>query len=47
MTVENPGRFTQVTTWKGPVDVNFINTLKEHYGKSILEMGRSETPKTK
>jgi aldehyde:ferredoxin oxidoreductase len=45
-TVEIPGRFTQVTTWKGPVDVNFINTLKEHYGKRILEMGRSETSKT-
>jgi aldehyde:ferredoxin oxidoreductase len=43
--VEIPKRFTEVTTSKGHVDGDFIKALKEHYGKRIVEMGKSETPK--
>jgi aldehyde:ferredoxin oxidoreductase len=43
--VEIPRRFTEVATWKGAVDGDFIHRLKEGYAKRIVEMGRSETPK--
>ena len=43
--VEIPRRFTEVTTWKGPVDGDFIHRLKEGYATKIVEMGKSETPK--
>jgi len=37
--VEIPKRFTEVITWKGPVDVDFMNALKRAYSKKIVEMG--------
>ena len=45
--VEIPKRFTEVTTWKGRVDGDYLKALKEHYGKRVLEMARCKSPKTK
>lgn len=33
-----PKRFTEITTWKGQIDVSFLAQLKEEYGKSIMSM---------
>lgn len=30
-----PKRFYQVETWKGPIDKNYLDSLKEEYGKRI------------
>jgi aldehyde:ferredoxin oxidoreductase len=37
-----PKRFTEVTTWKGPVDEDYLNNLKSEYAKRIMEMGEEE-----
>ena len=37
-----PKRFTEVTTWKGPVDEDYLNTLKSEYAKRIMELGEEE-----
>jgi aldehyde:ferredoxin oxidoreductase len=37
-TVSIPKRFTEITTWKGPIDGAFLTQLKEEYGKSIMSM---------
>jgi aldehyde:ferredoxin oxidoreductase len=36
--VSIPKRFTEVTTWKGPVDQGFLETLKGEYARRILEL---------
>jgi len=36
--VSIPKRFTEITTWKGQIDVKFLSSLKEEYSRSILEM---------
>ena len=33
-----PKRFSEITTWKGPIDGAFLAQLKEEYGKSIMSM---------
>ncbi|MDK9706952.1 MAG: aldehyde ferredoxin oxidoreductase [Desulforhopalus sp.] len=33
-----PKRFYQVTTWKGPVDGGYMDSLKAEYGRKILEL---------
>lgn len=33
-----PKRFTEVSTWKGPVDENYLNNLKSEYARRILEL---------
>ena len=38
-----PKRFTEVTTWKGKVDGEFLAGLKDAYAKRILELG-AEAP---
>lgn len=38
--VRIPKRFREVTTWKGPVDPDYLNSLADRYQKAILEMGR-------
>jgi aldehyde:ferredoxin oxidoreductase len=43
--VSIPERFSEVTTRRGPVDRESIETLKALYGKSILELGRTEARK--
>jgi aldehyde:ferredoxin oxidoreductase len=36
--VSIPKRFSEVTTWKGPVDQQFLGTLKDAYGQRILDL---------
>ena len=35
-----PKRFTELTTWKGKTDVNYLNELKSAYAQKINEIGR-------
>jgi len=37
-----PKRFTEVTTWKGPVDEDYLNNLKSEYAKRIIELAKYE-----
>ncbi len=37
-----PKRFTEVVTWKGPVDQNYLSALKEAYSKRILELAKQD-----
>jgi aldehyde:ferredoxin oxidoreductase len=36
--VSIPKRFSEVTTWKGPVDPQFLEALKGAYGARILDL---------
>jgi aldehyde:ferredoxin oxidoreductase len=38
--VKIPKRFTEVTTWKGPVDGDFLDALKGEYGQRIIALGK-------
>jgi aldehyde:ferredoxin oxidoreductase len=38
--VDIPKRFTEVVTWKGPVDQTHLVALKEAYSKRILELAK-------
>jgi aldehyde:ferredoxin oxidoreductase len=38
--VNIPKRFTEVVTWKGPVDQTYLGALKEAYSKRILELAK-------
>jgi aldehyde:ferredoxin oxidoreductase len=40
--VEIPKRFTEVTTWKGKVDGDYLKALQSGYSGKIMEMGRRE-----
>jgi aldehyde:ferredoxin oxidoreductase len=40
--VKIPGRFTEVTTWKGAVDEKFLNVLMEEYAKRIMDLAKDE-----
>lgn len=40
--VEIPKRFTEVTTWKGRVDGDYLKALQSGYAGRIMEMGREE-----
>ena len=40
--VKIPKRFAEVTTWKGPIDGDFLHALKSEYGKRIVELGKKE-----
>jgi len=40
--VEIPKRFTEVATWKGPVDPAYLSALKEAYSKRILELAKQD-----
>jgi aldehyde:ferredoxin oxidoreductase len=37
-----PKRFTELTTWKGKTDVNYLNALKSAYAEKINEIGVSK-----
>lgn len=37
-----PKRFTQVVTWKGPIDQNYLSELKKAYSKRILDLGKQD-----
>jgi len=34
-----PKRYTEVTTWKGPIDPEYLETLRTGYAARIMEMG--------
>jgi aldehyde:ferredoxin oxidoreductase len=40
--VEVPKRFTEVTTWKGKVDGDYLKALQSGYAGRIMDMGRRE-----
>ena len=40
--VRIPKRFTELTTWKGNTDINYLNALKSAYAEKINEMGVSK-----
>jgi len=40
--VSIPKRFTEITTWKGKVDAEFLSALKDAYAQRLLEMARRE-----
>jgi aldehyde:ferredoxin oxidoreductase len=37
-----PKRFTEVVTWKGPMDTNYLDSLQKTYDQRIREMGKAE-----
>ncbi|SPD75589.1 Aldehyde ferredoxin oxidoreductase [uncultured Desulfobacterium sp.] len=41
-TVTIPKRFTEVVTFKGPVDLDYLNSLKDAYSKRILELAKQD-----
>lgn len=42
--IEIPKRFTEVITWKGPVDAEFLDALKHEYGNRITAFGSDRAP---
>ena len=36
--VTTPKRFTELTTWKGNTDINYLNALKSAYAEKINDM---------
>jgi aldehyde:ferredoxin oxidoreductase len=40
--VKIPKRFTEITTWKGTIDKEYLNNLKKDYAKRIVELGKKE-----
>jgi aldehyde:ferredoxin oxidoreductase len=43
--VSIPKRFSEVTTWKGPIDQQFLGSLKDAYGARILELAKGSEKK--
>jgi aldehyde:ferredoxin oxidoreductase len=41
--IEMPGRFSNVSTWKGPINPETLDRLRQHYAQRIVEMGRKES----
>jgi aldehyde:ferredoxin oxidoreductase len=37
--VSIPKRFTEITTWKGTIDADYLAALMSEYGKQILTLG--------
>jgi len=37
-----PKRFTEITTWKGPLDRQFLEALKTAYGQRIMDLAGIE-----
>ncbi|MGB5422822.1 MAG: aldehyde ferredoxin oxidoreductase C-terminal domain-containing protein, partial [Desulfobacterales bacterium] len=38
--MEIPKRFSDVSTWKGPIDGETLDRLRQHYAQRIVELGR-------
>ena len=36
--VSIPKRFTEIVTWKGPIDAEYMQSLKDEYAKRIIEL---------
>jgi aldehyde:ferredoxin oxidoreductase len=43
ITVEIPRRFSDVSTWKGPIDGEVMDRLRRQYAQKIVEMGQRES----
>jgi aldehyde:ferredoxin oxidoreductase len=41
-----PKRFTEVVTWKGKIDVEYLHSLKDEYAKKIIELGAGDDGNT-
>ncbi len=39
-----PKRFTEIKTWKGAIDVEYLGALKSDYARRILELGAEDRP---
>ena len=37
--VKIPKRYTEITTWKGPIDTDYLEALRTGYAARIMEMG--------
>jgi aldehyde:ferredoxin oxidoreductase len=35
-----PKRFTEITTWKGTIDTEYLTALKDEYAKRITAFGK-------
>ncbi len=46
-TVTVPKRFTEIVTWKGAMDENYLKRLMDEYSKRIKEMGNDGKPEEK
>jgi aldehyde:ferredoxin oxidoreductase len=46
-TAEIPKRFTEVATWKGPLDPHYLMALTEAYSKRIIELAKLDAHEVK
>lgn len=44
--VSIPKRFTEIVTWKGTIDTEYLQTLRDEYSKRIIELGADNDKKT-
>ena len=44
--VSIPKRFTEIVTWKGAIDVKYLQNLKDEYSKRIIELSADDDIKT-
>ena len=44
--VEIPRRFSEVVTWKGPIDPSYLSALKAEYSRRIRAIGQSRSDQT-
>ena len=44
--VSIPKRFTEIVTWKGAIDVEYLQNLKDEYARRIIELGADDNKKT-
>jgi aldehyde:ferredoxin oxidoreductase len=44
--VSIPKRFTQIVTWKGTIDTEYLQNLKDQYAKRIIELGANNDKKS-
>jgi aldehyde:ferredoxin oxidoreductase len=45
MTTHIPKRFSEITTWKGPVDAVYMEALRQGYAKAVLELAAPRSPR--
>jgi len=44
MQAKIPKRYTEVVTWKGPIDTQYMETLRQAYAKKLMELGQETQP---
>jgi aldehyde:ferredoxin oxidoreductase len=42
MQAKIPKRYTEVVTWKGPINAEFMETLRQAYAAKLMELGQEE-----